>query len=130
MSGLQWIRLDTAMPDNPKILGLLEERDGHRAAFVWVCCMAYAGKHGTAGFIPREALTRVNAKMTDMRRLVASDLLLESAGGWDIKGWDEFQVSDEASKARRAKAQNAAAVRWSKSEHAKNARESERRGSA
>jgi inosine/xanthosine triphosphate pyrophosphatase family protein len=36
------------MPDNPKILGLLTHKDGHRAAFVWVCAMAYAGKHGTA----------------------------------------------------------------------------------
>jgi hypothetical protein len=60
--GLPWIRLDTSMVDNPKVLGLLTETTGHRAAFVWVCCMAYAGKHGTDGFIPREALSRCNAR--------------------------------------------------------------------
>ena len=38
--GLPWIRLDTSMPDNPKILGLLTENSGHQAAFVWICCMA------------------------------------------------------------------------------------------
>jgi hypothetical protein len=114
--GLPWIRLDTSMPDNPKILGLLEERDGHRAAFVWVCCMAYAGKHETAGFIPREAASRVNARTADLKRLVASDLLIENAGGWDIRGWDEFQLSDEAAQVRRDKAKKAAAARWSKTE--------------
>ena len=114
--GLQWIRLDTAMPDNPKILGLLTEKEGHRAAFVWLCCMAYAGKHETAGFVPREAASRVNARMADLARLVAVDLLTECAGGWDIKGWDEFQLSDESAHARREKAKNAAAVRWSKRE--------------
>ena len=112
--GLQWIRLDTAMPDNPKLLGLLTEKEGHRAAFVWVCCMAYAGKHETAGFIPREAVSRVNGRSADFARLVASDLLVESAGGWDIKGWDEFQLSDESAVARREKAKKAASMRWSK----------------
>ena len=114
--GLPWIRLDTSMPDNPKLLGLLTEKDGHRAAFVWVCCMAYAGKHETAGFIPREAVTRVNGRSADMARLVASNLLTEGAGGWDINGWDEFQLSDESAVARREKARKAAAKRWSNRE--------------
>jgi hypothetical protein len=103
------------MPDNPKILGLLTHKDGHRAAFVWVCAMAYAGKHGTDGFIPREALTRINARTVDMRLLVENRLLIENAGGWQVASWDEFQISDEAAKQRREKAQNAAAIRWSKS---------------
>ena len=114
--GLPWIRLDTSMPDNPKILGLLTRKDGHRAAFVWVCCMSYAGKHETAGFVTREALPRVNARMADMRMLVDHDLLTESAGGWDINGWAEFQVASDEAKARREKAKKAAAIRWSKAE--------------
>ena len=114
--GLPWIRLDTSVPDNPKILGLLTDPQGHRAAFVWICCMAYAGKHGTAGFIPREAMTRVNGKSADFKRLCAVNLLTEGAGGWDINGWDEFQLADEAAQARRDKAKKPAAARWSKSE--------------
>jgi hypothetical protein len=102
------------MPDNPKLLGLLTEKGGKEAAFVWVCCMAYAGKHETAGFIPREAVPRVNGRVADMERLVAYDLLVECAGGWDIKGWDEFQLSDESATVRREKAKKAAAARWSK----------------
>jgi hypothetical protein len=114
--GLPWIRLDTSMPDNPKLLGLLTEKEGHRAAFVWVCCMAYAGKHETAGFIPREAMARVNARSADMARLVHAGLLTHGAGGWDINSWAEFQLTDESAIARREKARKAAAARWSKKE--------------
>lgn len=113
---LPWIRLDTSMPDNPKLLGLLTEKDGHRAAFVWLCAMAYAGKHGTNGFIPREAVSRINGRNVDMARLVAAGFIETLAGGWQIKSWDEYQISDEESQKRRSKAQHAAAVRWSKSE--------------
>lgn len=126
MSGLPWIRLDTSMPDNPKVLGLLTEKDGHRAAFVWICCMAYAGKHGTAGFIPRESVTRVNARTIDMARLEAAGMLTQSAGGWSINGWDEFQLVTPEALARKEKAQKAAAARWSKSEVKKASRKETR----
>ena len=114
--GLPWIRLDTSMPDNPKILGLLEERDGHRAAFVWVCCLAYAGKHGTDGFIPRGAAAFVHGRTQDFARLCDVNALVLVAGGWEIHGWGEFQESSDESQKRRERAQKAAAVRWSKDE--------------
>jgi hypothetical protein len=104
------------MPDNPKVLGLLTERDGHRAALAWVSCMCYAGKHGTDGFIPREALSRVNARTQDAKLLVTHGFLVECPGGWNIHGWDEFQISSDEQKERKHRAQHAAAVRWSKSE--------------
>lgn len=113
---LPWIRLDTSMPDNPKILGLLTEKDGHRAAFVWVCALTYAGKHETDGFIPREAVQKINGRNADMARLVAYELLIENAGGWVIRSWDEYQRSNDSTKNRRSRAQHAAAVRWSKKE--------------
>lgn len=114
--GLPWIRLDTTMPDNPKILGLLQEPNGHRSAFVWVCCLAYAGKHGTDGFIPRGAAPFVHGKPQDFARLVAVSALKTVAGGWEINGWSEFQESSDASKDRRERAQKAAQIRWSKDE--------------
>ena len=116
--GLPWIRLDTTLADNPKILGLLEERDGHRAAFVWVCCLTYCGKHGTDGFIPRNAMPFVHGRAADFARLVAVSALNVVPGGWEVPGWSEFQESTEASQKRREKAQRAAAIRWSKDEHA------------
>lgn len=114
--GLAWVRLDTSMPDNPKILGLLTEKEGHRAAFVWLCCMSYSGKHETAGLVTREAMSRVNARSIDLRRLVSHDLLTETAGGWLINGWEEFQLVSEEALRRKEKAQKAAAARWSKRE--------------
>jgi hypothetical protein len=116
---LPWIRLDTSMPDNPKLLGLLTEKDGHRAAFVWVCCMAYAGKHGTDGFIQRESVSRINGKASDMALLVTHGFLILIPGGWQIKSWDEFQISDEESKKRSDQARKAAAKRWSTVEASK-----------
>jgi hypothetical protein len=114
--GLPWIRLDTSMPDNPKILRLLDYRDGHRAAFVWLCCLTYSGKHGTDGFIPKNAGPFVHGKSTDFARLVAVEALKVVPGGWEIPGWGEFQESSDASKLRRERAQRAAAIRWSKDE--------------
>lgn len=120
---LPWIRLDTAMPDNPKILDLLQERDGHRAAFVWVCCLAYAGKHGTDGFIPRSAAPFVHGKPADFARLVAVGALEQDAGGWQIHAWGEFQETSDETRARSERAKAAARARWSKDEVARARRE-------
>ncbi len=120
--GLPWVRLDTSMPDNPKVLGLLAEREGHRAAFVWLCCLTYAGKHGTDGFIPRNAAPFVHARGSDLSKLVETGLLNVVAGGWEIHGWSDFQESNDTTQARREKAQHAAQIRWSKEETAKNQR--------
>ena len=111
--GLPWIRLDTSMFDHPKLLGLLESND-YRAVVVHIAGMAYCGKHGTDGFIPRGVLRRIEGRVSDAKRLCDEGLWTENGGGWDIKGWDEYQISDDETRARRDKARNAAAVRWSK----------------
>ena len=125
---LPWIRLDTSMPDNPKILELLAERDGHRAAFVWTCCLTYCGKHGTDGFLPRNAAPFVHGKSADFARLVAVGLLNAVPGGWEVHGWNEFQESNEATQARSERARRAAAARWSKDETRSAARRPTKRG--
>lgn len=112
---LPWVRLDTAMPDHPKIIDLV---DGHgeagmAAAFVWVCSLTYAGKHGTDGFIPRGALARLNGKSKHADLLVRVGLWHDQAGvGWQINGWTEFQMSTEETQTRSAKARAAALARW------------------
>jgi hypothetical protein len=112
---LPWIRLDTALPDHPKILALVEgSKDGRASAFVHICAMAYAGRHGTDGFIPREALPRINGRAADAQRLVDSGLWHKEEGGWTIHGWTEKQASDEDTQARSERARKAAAVRWGK----------------
>lgn len=110
---LPWVRLDTSTFDHPKFLGLFAQNQ-HRAALVFIASMAYSGKHGTDGFVPREALPLLQGRQTEARQLIEADLWTECAGGWDIHGWDDYQVSDDQAKARRDKAKKAAAIRWSK----------------
>lgn len=111
---LPWIRLDTSMPDNPKVLRLLAAKEGHRAAFVWCCSLAYAGKHGTDGLIEEYALGRVNGRPIDAHRLVEVGLWDEVPGvGWQIHGWADMQESTTETQARSERARKAANKRWS-----------------
>lgn len=122
MSNLPWVRFDTSLPDNPKILELVEIKDGRSAAFVYCCSLAYAGKHGTDGFIPKWALSRINGRPVDAVKLVAVRLWNEVDGGWEINGWAERQESTDETQARRERAQKAAAARWDKERERKGPR--------
>jgi hypothetical protein len=109
--GLPWVRLDTQFPSNPKILELAARKQW-RATFAYVAALAYAGQHGTDGYIPDTALMFIHATKADANALVSVGLWRPAPGGWDINGWDEFQVSDEAARRRRERAQKGAAKRW------------------
>lgn len=113
---LPWVRLDTAMPDNPKIIDLVDQHGdvGMAAAFVWVCSLAYAGKHGTDGFISKSALTRLNGKVKHARLLSGAGLWKDEGVGWTINGWAEFQESNVETQARSERARLAAFARWNK----------------
>lgn len=109
--GLPWVRLDTTFHHNPKMLDLIS-RGKHRAAFAYVCALAYAGQHSTDGYLPESCLMLIHATKRDAEELVKADLWHSDMGGWSINGWSEFQISDEAAKARSDKARKAALIRW------------------
>lgn len=88
---LPWVRLDSNIATNPKILVLLAEREGYRAAFVYVCSLGYCGGHETDGFIAREALGFVHARKRDADLLVKHRFWLERHGGWQIHEWGKYQ---------------------------------------
>lgn len=113
---LPWVRLDTALPDNPKTLALVDGyKDGRCTAFVYICSIAYSGKHELGGFVPKEALARsLFGRAADAERLEHVGLWRRVAGGWEVNGWDEFQVATPDAEARRAKARAAAEARWSR----------------
>lgn len=112
---LPWVRLDTSMPDNPKILHLIDgHKEGRAAAFVWLCSLAYSGKHGTDGFITKSALGRINGTPAHAKLLVAADLWKDERVGWTIHGWADFQESNEETQKRSQKAKLAAYARWGK----------------
>lgn len=113
--GLPWVRLDTQFPSNPKILALVEAGK-FRAGFVWAASLAYAGAHGTDGFIPTGALPFLHATKNDAKVLADVGLWDPVPGGWEIHDWAEFQPSNAETqeRKRRAKeaAQKAANARW------------------
>lgn len=92
------------MPTNPKVLDLVARKQ-QAAAFAYVCSLTYAGRHGTDGFIPDMALPFIHATKAMANQLVSAGLWTPAPGGWMINDWDEFQVSDDAARKRRERAQ-------------------------
>lgn len=111
--GLPWVRLDTQFASNPKILELATSKRW-RSAFVYVAALAYSGQHSTDGYLPDTCLPFIHATSSDANALVEVGLWKPVVGGWEVNGWDEFQISDEAAKRRRERAQKGAAARWEK----------------
>ena len=112
---LPWVRLDTAMPGNAKVLHLIEShKEGRAAAFVWVCSIAYAGEQGTDGFISRSALARCNGTALHARLLVEHQFWKDEGIGWTIHDFNEYQMSTDETRKRSERARNAAFKRWGK----------------
>ena len=109
--GLAWVRLDTHFVTNPKILYLVEDKK-FRAAFAWVASLAYAGGHGSDGFVPYSALGPLHATQADAKSLVEVGLWLECPGGWEINSRSEAQQSNEETQLRKKRAKDAAMARW------------------
>ncbi|WP_029135312.1 hypothetical protein [Nakamurella lactea] len=108
---LPWVRLDTQISSNPKVLMLLA--DSHQQAVcVYLFSLGYSGAHGTDGFIPKLALPMIHGSMADAKRLVGVGLWSSAGGGWDINGWTEFQPTSDENAERKRKAKLAAHKRW------------------
>lgn len=99
------------MFENPKILYLKEDKQ-YKAIIVHLEGMSYSGRHGLAGYIPKAALRIIGATATDAGRLVTAGLWSPAPGGWQINGWEEYQLADDEAQRRSEKAQKAAAARW------------------
>lgn len=113
MAGMQWIRLETTMFENPKLLNLKEDKQ-FRAIVTHMEGMTYSGRAGLAGYIPKVALKRIGAMPADVTQLVREGLWSPAPGGWQINGWDDYQLADDDAIKRSEKAKKAAAARWGK----------------
>lgn len=113
MAGLPWIRLQTTMFENPKILNLKEDRQW-RAIVAHLEAMTYVGRNALAGYIPKTAVRLLHISNNDVTRLVSEGLWQPAPGGWQINGWDEYQLADAEARARSEKAKKAAAARWNR----------------
>lgn len=111
MAGLKWIRIDTQMFENPKLLYLKEDKK-YRAIVVHLEGMTYSGRHALAGYIPKAALRIIGATTADAKHLVEAGLWDIAPGGWLIHDWAEHQLSADDMEKRRDRAQKGAAARW------------------
>ena len=111
MAGLKWIRLETTLFENPKLLYLQEDKQ-YRTIVTYLQSMCYSGRHGLAGYIPKAALRVIGGTLNDASRLVREGLWNPAPGGWCINGWDEYQLSNDEALKRSDKAKKAAAARW------------------
>jgi hypothetical protein len=112
MAGLQWIRLDTTFPDNPKIMDLVDTNQ-HRVVVAHISMMCHVGKTETDGFFPEGALRRYSITKKDAYTAVEVGLWIpRHGGGFAIHDWAEHNPVDSAAEARSDKARKAAEKRW------------------
>ena len=107
----QWVRLETSLPDHPKVLALIGAKK-HKAVMAYCMGLAYCGRHELDGFIPKAALPFIHATKTEANALVEVGLWHAGPDGWDINDWADYQPSTAENAAKKAKAQQAANVRW------------------
>ncbi len=117
--GLPWIRMDTNLPTNDKILGLAGLGDrGLAAAFVYMASLAHSGGHETSGFIAKGALPFVHGKPTHARLLVEARLWTPVEGGWQIVNYGDKNMVGAAAQAlstvRAEAGKKGAEARWGK----------------
>jgi hypothetical protein len=110
---LQWVRLETSLPDHPKVLALIDGKK-HKAVMAYVLGLAYCGRHELDGYIPKAALPFIHATTTDAAALCNVGLWTPTKTGYEINGWAEFQPTSEERAKAKSRAKAAAEARWSK----------------
>lgn len=108
---LPWVRLESAFAHNPKILDLVGRRK-HAAVCLYVFALGYSGQHGLDGFVPAAALPILHGTDAQAVDLVGVGLWRACPGGYEVNGWDEYQVSSDEHAERKARAKAAAELRW------------------
>lgn len=114
MAGLQWVRLDTSFPTNPKVLLLATERKWQAIA-CYVSSIAYSGAQASDGFIPVSALPFIHGTRKIASDLIAAGLWITVPNGYEVHSYGEYQEGSEATAIRSMQARSAANTRWEKS---------------
>jgi hypothetical protein len=95
---MSWVKLDDQVAQHPKVL-----KAGPVAAWTWVCCIAYASRHLTDGFVPYEALATFGVPQAAKHatKLVEVGLLEPDEGGYRVHDYHEYNAPSETVKAKR-----------------------------
>lgn len=114
MAELSWVRVDSALASNHKVLALLSERGGDHALCVYIFALGHSGRQGLDGFVPEIALGLIHGRKRDADLLVSVGMWRTVPGGFEVPDWAEYQPTGEESKRRSDKARRAAEARWAK----------------
>ena len=119
-SGVDWVRLQTTIHHNHKVLNLLALPQGHRTVVAYMFSFSYAGANGCAGLIPKAALPLIQATPKDATRLVEAGLWDndKASKGWKIHDWDVYQPTPEYISKLSEAGKKGARARWAKREAA------------
>ena len=116
MAELSWVRVDSTLASNHKVLELMAERGGDHALCVYIFALGHSARQGLDGFIPDIALGLIHGRKRDSELLVQVGMWRQVRGGYEVPDWAEYQPSGEESKRRSEKARHAALARWEKSQ--------------
>ena len=118
MAELSWVRVDSALASNHKVLALIAERGGDHALNVYIFALGHIARQGLDGFLPEIALGLIHGRKRDADMLVDVGMWRSIPGGYEVPDWAEYQPTGEDSKRRSEKAKKAAAARWAKKQPA------------
>lgn len=98
--GLPWVRLDTKMPMNKKIIRIVSKPNGGAAAFAWVCSLSYSGLQGTNGFIGDWELHLIHCKPALAKLLCKEELWTrdDERGGYVVNDYEDYQQTRETTR--------------------------------
>ena len=114
--GLPWVRLDSSIYAHDKMLRLVSQRDGHRAAALYMFSLGWSGEHATDGFIPDGAVAFLHGTPKHAQMLVDVRLWEKATGGYQIRNWEVRQQTATVTELKREIAHKASmkanCIRW------------------
>lgn len=101
---MTWFKVDDGFADHPKVEALLEGAHAECAIALWVTCGSWCAKHLTDGFVPMSRVKRSGYKHAEKgaAELVRVGLWEAGAGGFQFRGWSEYQPTRARVEADRA----------------------------
>jgi hypothetical protein len=113
-TGVDWIRMQSSIYRNPKVLSLLTLPTGFQTAVVYWFSMGYAGENGCRGQIPKVGLPIIQGRPKDAQRLVEAGLWKVTQNGWEVHDWSNYQPTPEYIAKRSEAGRAGAKARWAK----------------
>jgi hypothetical protein len=97
---MPWFKVDDGFHGHPKVVEL-----SLAAVGLWTLAGSWCAKYLTDGMVPTKTVTRLGGDASEAGELVAAELWLKAAGGFQFKDWHHYQPLKEAVEAERAAAQ-------------------------